>query len=63
MKKYGMRHMLGIIIASAAFVIVLCLGDSGLNYGDTWVSVIWFELWGYLNINYHLNIQAKGMVS
>ena len=53
--------MLG--IASAVFVIVLYLGDSGLNYGDTWISVILFELWGYLNINNHLNIQPKGVVS
>lgn len=30
-----MRYVLGVIIASAAFVIVLYLGNSGLNYEDT----------------------------
>lgn len=32
-EKYEMRHMLGNSNCFCCFVIVLCLGDSGFNYG------------------------------
>lgn len=54
-----MRYMLGIIIVTAAFIIVLYLEDTSLNYEDTCIPII---TWIHIAKVWLLNIVTKNVV-